>query len=187
MRPRKREGTEMERIEFAMPDAVELKIAGEPLVVLPHKMDAGWLAEMLAYGIRRKVNDTYSGAGENKLDLCRAMVKDLNEGVAFEGRQRRATVTMDTAEKLAFDAARTDLTAIFKARTKLAKLADMARAEPELVGKYLAVGEDGRASWNNQEVMAWVERLREAGKRDYLAEAREALERAGNAEEDLEL
>ena len=177
----------MERIEFAMPDAVELKIAGEPLVVNPHKMDQGWLAEMLAYGIRRKVNDTYSGAGDNKLELCRAMVRDLNAGAVFEGRQRRATQAMDTAEKLAFDAARTDLTAIFKARTKMGKLADMAKAEPDLVGKYLAVGEDGRASWNNAEVMAWVDRLREAGKRDYLAEAREALARAGDAEEDLEL
>ena len=161
----------METITFEMPDVVELRISGEPLVVKPHKVDAGWLAEMLAYGIRRKVNDTYSGAGDNKLDLCRAMVKDLNEGKAFEGRQRRATVTMDTAEKLAFDAARADLTAIFKARTKLVKLADMAAAD-EAVGKFLTIGDDGKASWRNDAVMAWVAKQAEAGKRDYLAEAR---------------
>lgn len=177
----------MERVTFEMTDAVEMKVNGTVLVVNPHKVDGSWLAEMLAYGIRRKVNDTYSGeTGGTKFDLCAAMVKELNEGKVWEGRTRRAAVTMDTAERLAFDAARADLTRVFKARTKLTKLADMADADPA-VGKFLTVGTDGKATWDNAVVMAWVEKQREAGKKDYLAEARETLALADSMGDELDI
>lgn len=71
----------------------------------------------------------------------------------------------------ALKTAKTDLLAVFKKRTGARKIADMLNADDGAVAKYFTA--DG--VWLDAEVVAFIDRQAEAGKRDYRTEAEAAL------------
>lgn len=146
------------------------------------KAHPSWLARFMDYGSRRLLNDTFSAEkGMTKVELVRGLVADIESGEETTARRAKATVTLNDVEALALANAKADLTIMFKKATGLAKLADMAQAS-EKVAAYLEVGKDGKASWRNDAVMAWVEGRKAQGK-DYLAEAEAVIN--APIEEDL--
>lgn len=146
------------------------------------KAHASWLGRFMEYGTRRLLNDTFSQEkGQVKVDLVRDLVREIESGEETQARRARATVTLNDVEALALANAKADLTIMFKKATGMAKLADMAEAS-EKVAAYLEVGKDGKASWKNDAVMAWVEGRKAQGK-DYLAEAEAVIN--APIEEDL--
>jgi hypothetical protein len=88
----------------------------------------------------------------------------------------RASLPDDMA--LAVKNAKADLTILFKKVTGLVKQSDM--AEHEKVAPFFETKGDTLV-WNEENVIAWMDKQRDAGKRDYLAEAQALL--AGEKDE----
>lgn len=93
------------------------------------------------------------------------------------------TAPVDPVANLAHTNAKSDLLAKFKAMTGKRKLADIAATGPSL-GKYF-VAKGDVVAWHETEVRAYIDRMAESGKRDYMQEAREALEGATEEMDDL--
>lgn len=157
---------------------VELKINGQVIVIETEKLHEDWVSLCLEYGIRRKINDTYSGEkGNVKFDLCRAMAADMQSGKAPAEKTRKARTESDPVLGLAVRNAKQDLVAVFKRVSGKVKLEDMAAHEK--IAPYFE-DKGGKLVWNDEAVIGWVGKQKEAGKRDYMAEAESTL---NNAEE----
>lgn len=91
------------------------------------------------------------------------------------------TAPVDPVANLAHTNAKADLLAVFKAKTGKKKMADIAATGPAL-GKYFVTKGDVVA-WNETEVRAYIDRMADSGKRDYMAEARMALEGASEVDD----
>jgi hypothetical protein len=156
---------------------VELKINGMPLVADTDKMHQSWVDQCLMYGVRRYVNDSHSGAkGQDKYDACRMMIADMVSGEAMPERVRKTGgSSADPVEQLAMRNARAALTALFKRVTGKAKAVDMATHEK--VAPFFAVA-DGKATWVDETVRAWVDKQAADGKVDYFADAQATIDMA---------
>ena len=157
---------------------VELKIAGLPLIANTDKMHESWVARCLEYGVRRYVNDSHSGAkGQDKYDACRMMIADMTSGEPMPVRVRKTggTSSTDPVEQLALRNARAALTALFKKVTGETKAIDMAKHEK--VAPFFTIA-DGKATWVDATVRAWVEKQAADGKVDYFADAQATIDMA---------
>lgn len=156
---------------------VELKIAGLPLIADTDKMHESWIARCLEYGVRRFVNDSHSGAkGNDKVEACWLMIRDMESGKAMPVRVRKTgTSSADPVEQLALRNARAALTALFKKVTGETKAVAMARHEK--VAPFFVVA-DGKATWVDATVLAWIEKQAAAGKVDYFADAQAVIDMA---------
>lgn len=157
---------------------VELKIAGLPLIADTDKMHESWIARCLEYGVRRYVNDSHSGAkGNDKVEACRLMIRDMESGEAMPAKVRKTggTSSADPVEQLALRNARAALTALFKKVTGETRAVDMAAHEK--VAPFFVVA-DGKATWVDATVRAWIEKQAADGKVDYFADAQATIDMA---------
>lgn len=153
---------------------VELKVNQQLIIVDTDKVDQSWLNHCLAYGVRRFINDKYSGMeGQTKYELCMALAKDMTSGEKMpevvRGMGGRIT---DPVEALAVKNAKSDLTAIFRVVTKMTKGADMAKHEK--VAPFFKVTDD-KAVWIDATVKAWMDKQKADGKADYMEAAKTTL------------
>ena len=169
---------------------VTLKINGLELVADTSKMHETWIEKCLAYGVRRLPNDSFSGEkGETKHELVKGLLEDMMSGEQAPVRvQGSGRSSMDPAEALARKNAKTDLTGMFRAVTKATKAIDFAKHEK--IAPFFVMKESDAsgtiAVWNEANVTAWIEKQKESGKRDYLADAKAVIESAASAEADLD-
>jgi len=92
----------------------------------------------------------------------------------------------DPVQKLAHDMAKAVLLATFKNATKKVKLADIAAAH-EKIGEFFVTkgeGDKAKVTWNEARVADWIAKQADEGKRDYRAEAAEAID---GADADIDL
>lgn len=161
---------------------VELKINGLPLTVDTSKLHESWIEKALAYGLRRLPNDTFSSfKGAEKYNLVKDMLEEMEKG--GEAPQRIASGKLsakDPVEALAWKNAKADLTAMFRAVTGSTKALDFAKHEK--IAPFFKVTED-RATWIDESVVKWIEKQVADGKRDYMQDAKVALD--GNVSESI--
>lgn len=163
--------------------AIDTKINGTAIRYHVESMHESWLVAFITKGIQRLANDMYSGeSGNVKYDLCKAIADQANSGEPAPERTTRKASLPDDAQ-LAIKMAKTDLTVLFKKITGAGKIADMV-AHEKVEPFFKAKGESH--VWNDETVMKWVGKQAEAGKRDYMAEAKATLE-GDNAEVEAEL
>lgn len=155
---------------------VELKINGSVLEVETDNLHKSFFERVLEYGVRRYVNDSYSGEkGQLKFDLCAALVAKMNAGEELVTGERRSKVPTDPIRALAHKLAKTALVVVFKNLTGKAKLEDMAQHE-KVSPYFIEVG--GKLAWNEEAVGNYVERR--AAKDDFMGQAEKII----NATED---
>lgn len=98
----------------------------------------------------------------------------LYEGNWTQGRTGGPRVArLPDDQSLAVKTAKQDLLTLFKRITGKGKLVEM--AEHEKIAPFFQEAGDGVA-WLDQTVMEWIEKQRDEGKRDYIAEAKATLE-----------
>lgn len=167
----------MAKVTFNLPEGYvfETKINGQPIAYDPAKMHESWLIAFLEKGMQRFANDKYSGEkGQTKFDLCAEIARQANSGDEMpeaERGSRRASVPDDVA--LAIRNAKADLTVRFKRLTGEGKIANMVAADKR-VAKYFEEKGDN-VVWKDDAVQTWIDKQKESGTRDYLAEAQAAL------------
>lgn len=150
---------------------IAMKVQGVEVSIDLTKVHESWVQTFLEYGVRRKLNDTYSAEkGNEKIELVRAMIKDLESGKEVKIRGTSAGKAADPVEALAIKTAKADLMAIFKARTGVSKIADILAAKDDAIGAYFAEG-----VWKDSAVIAFIEKQAKAKKRDYMGDAGLAL------------
>lgn len=149
------------------------KMDGQEITIDFSKMHHSWLEAHLKKAAQRFLNDTYSGLmPSEKLAQARKDLAVIHSGEAMPEKARRSGGGGgDPIKALALKNAKTDLMAIFKKRTKLAKIADIIGAGDDAVNKYFSA--DG--TWRDEQVVAFIDKQKDAGKRDYVAEARDLL------------
>ena len=164
---------------------VTLKINGLELIADTDKMHETWIEKCLAYGVRRLPNDSYSGEkGETKHELVKALLDDMMSGEPAPVRvQGSGRSSVDPVESLARKNAKADLTGMFRAVTGATKAIDFAKHEK--VAPFFIVAED-KAIWNELNVLAWMAKQKDSGKRDYVADAKAIIDSAASAEADLD-
>lgn len=150
------------------------KAAGEGVQYHPEKMHQSWVMAFLEKGMQRYANDKYSGSEPSvKLDQCRALAADANSGEELIAAVRGGGVArLPDDVALALKMAKQDLTLIFKKVTGKNKAADF--IEHEKVKPFFKAKGDNMV-WNEQVVSDWIAKQAEAGKRDYIAEAKASL------------
>lgn len=152
--------------------AMGTKVSGEFLPINPENIDNTWLVEMLRYGAQRKINDMFAGQGEDKLEMARAQVKDINAGKAKpEAVRRTGGATADPVRKMARGMAQDLLKLAFKKATGMAAIKDMCAASEKVEAYFNET--NGKYVWNVQRVDAFIES--KPGGRDFMAEADAAL------------
>lgn len=155
---------------------VDMKINGSVLEVDTDKLHKSFFDRTLEYGIRRFVNDSYSGEkGQLKFDLCAALVAKMNAGEELVTGERRSKIPTDPIKALAHKLAKTALAVVFKNLTGKAKLEDMAQHE-KVAPYFIEIG--GKLAWNEDAVGEYIERR--AGKDDFMGQAEKII----NATED---
>lgn len=163
---------------------VKMKINGIELIADTNEMHESWIAACLEYGVRRKVQDTYSkDKGKEKLDLVKAMLKEMQSGEEMSERQRVTRASLDPVMTMALKDAKQSLTDMFKRVTGEGKAIDMAK-HPK-VAPFYKVTED-RAVWIDDSVIKWIEKQKEMGKRDYVEEAAKQIALLDDEDIDLE-
>lgn len=163
----------MTTITIELPEGYRFntRISGRDVAYTPQTMDQSYLLRFLEKGMQRYANDMYSGQeGNTKYDLCMALAAEANEGKKLEPRQRVAKLPSDVA--LAVKMAKQDLTIIFKQVTGKGKIADM--VDNDKVAPFFKVTAES-VVWNDETVQKWIAKQKEAGKRDYMAEAKASL------------
>ncbi len=178
----------LERIKTML---VTLKINGQEIEANTDKFHESWIAKCLAYGVRRLPNDSYSGEkGKTKFDLVKALIADMESGKEAPVRvQGSGKSSADPVVSLARKNAKADLTGMFRAVTGATKAMDFALHEKVAPFFNIVKGDtdkDNRAVWNEETVTAWMGKQKEAGKRDYAADAKAIIESAASAESDLD-
>lgn len=162
-------------VKFNLPEsyAFETKINGQPVVYHPTKMDESWIIRFLEKGMQRYANDMYSGEkGNVKFDLCAAIAAEANSGKpAPQGTARKASLPDDMA--LAVKDAKADLTIMFKRLTETVKIADMVTKDARVAAYFEEKGDS--FVWNDDKVQEWIGKEKEAGRKDYLADAQVTL------------
>lgn len=155
---------------------VELKVNGQTLVVDPNKLHPTWLQKVVEYGCRRFPNDSFSGEkGQTKFDLVAGLLNDMQSGEPMPERTpRRSAAPKDPIAALAFKTAKTLLLDIFKTRTERSKIADIVDFGDEAINAYFRDTDNGPV-WNEESIYAFIEKQKEAGKRDFMKEAEAAL------------
>lgn len=155
---------------------VDMKINGSVLEVDTDKLHKTFFERALEYGVRRYVNDSYSGEkGQLKFDLCAALVAKMNAGEELVTGERRSKIPADPIKALAHKLAKTALVVVFKNLTGKAKLEDMAQHE-KVSPYFIEIG--GKLAWNEEAVGNYVERRAE--KDDFMGQAEKII----NATED---
>lgn len=159
---------------------VEMKIAGQAITVDLAKVDESWLRHALTYGVRRFVNDSHSAAkGNDKYEACRLMVDDMISGEPMPEKATRSTgASIDPVMALALKNAKVALQSVFKQVTGETKA--LAFAEHEKIKAFYSVKDD-KATWNDQTVIAWMEKQKSDGGVDYLAQAKDTISGAADA------
>ena len=156
---------------------VEMKVNGHPLRLDTAKLHPTWLDFCLAYGVKQKINDTYSGEkGQTKYDLCAAMIRDMESGEAMPERERKApqAAKADPVRKMARDLATTFLTARFRAAFKTDDMSVWAKNDK--AAKYLRFTEKGSARFDLAKVDEWIDAFaKQDGGQDFMAQAKAAL------------
>ena len=154
-----------------VPEALVVKIDGIELAMAPRKMHETVLIRALEYGLRRAVNDKYSGEkGATKVELVRKLIADWEAGAELEGRSRGMAKTKVTeTRKLARELATSYLTASLS--KKLGN--DMsAWAKVEKLAKLFRFTDKGAARFDLDAVDAWMEEFAaKDGGKDFMAEA----------------
>lgn len=115
-------------------------------------------------------------AGEFAKTAMQTVVEALYAGDWSTRGESGGTAPVDPVANLAHSNAKTDLLAKFKQMTGKRKMVDIAKTGPSLA-KYFVIKDDS-AVWQESEVAAYIARMAESGKRDYMAEARVALDDA---------
>lgn len=165
--------------------SVIMRADGQELAMDLSKMHESWLVRIVEYGARRLVNDTYSGEkGAEKVELCRAMIAEMENGAPMPQKERKAPSASkaDPVRKLARDLATTFLTQSLAA--KLGK--DMAVwAAQESLKTLFTFTEKGNAKFDLQGVDKWMASY--VAKRDFMQEAQEQIAKAQSAGADLDL
>ena len=155
---------------------VDMKINGSVLEVDTDNLHKTFFERVLEYGVRRYVNDSYSGEkGQLKFDLCAALVAKMNAGEELASGERRSKIPADPIKALAHKLAKTALVVVFKNLTGKAKLEDMAQHE-KVAPYFVEVG--GKLAWNEDAVAEYIERR--AAKDDFMGQAEKII----NATED---
>lgn len=90
-----------------------------------------------------------------------------------QGRSGIRTARLDDVSTIAVKSAKADLLIMFKRVTQRAKLVDMAAHEK--VAPFFQAAGDGVA-WDDTIVLAWIGKQADAGKRDYMAEAKASMD-----------
>jgi hypothetical protein len=169
---------------------VTLKINGQEIHCETDNFHESWIAKCLAYGVRRLPNDSYSGEkGATKYDLVKALVGDMMSGKPAPERVKgTGRSSGDPVEALAYKNAKADLTAMFRKVTGFTKAADFATHEKVAPFFTTHTSEGGTVStvWNMDNVAAWMTKQFEAGKRDYMGDAKATIEAVDTVEDDLE-
>lgn len=165
---------------------VELKVNGQPIIVDLAKVHDSWLEHCLTYGVRRFINDSHSGLkGQTKYDACQLMNKDMQSGEAMPEKVRKSGggSSVDPVTALAFKNAKAALTVMFKSVTGATKATDFAKHEK--VAPFFTVDGD-RATWVDATVKAFIEKQKDSGKVDYMADAQATIDGADSALDDLD-
>lgn len=153
---------------------VEIKIDGRTIQINTNGFDQSWLDECLRYGVRRKINDTYSSLkGTAKYDACMAMKLEMESGVIREERASGFRVEADPILALAITNAKTDLKAKFKQHFGLTKIAQF--AAHEACEKYFKYAGESLV-WNEHVVVDYIESQLATGTRNFIREALISLE-----------
>lgn len=141
----------------------------------PNKFHETWLAKVVEYGTRRFPNDSYSAIkGDNKVDMVKALVKEMESGEAMPERVRKSAAPSDPIGALVDKNAKADLMAVFKHRTGKGRIADIVADSDTAINAYFNETESGH-SWNQEAVAKFVAKQKEAGKKDYRADAEAML------------
>lgn len=160
---------------------VDMKINGAEIILDTSKMHETWLDKCLAYGVRRFVNDSYSGEkGQTKYDLCAALANKMESGEPLSEAERRAKVSADPVTALAVKNAKAALVALFKRISGKAKIEDM--MVHEKVAPYFDLVGD-KIAWNETSVMDYIARVKD--KVDFMEAARVALSATDEGMSDL--
>lgn len=165
--------------------SVIMKADGIELAMDLSKMHESWLVRIVEYGARRLVNDTYSGEkGAEKVECCRAMIAEMENGAPMPQRERKAASASkaDPVRKLARDLATTFLTQSLAAR--LGKDMSVWAAQDSLKALFTFT-EKGNAKFDLGGVDKWMASY--TAKRDFMAEAQEQIAKAQSAGADLDL
>ncbi len=161
---------------------VQLKIQGQAMTVDTSRMHQSWVDHCLAYGVRRFPNDKYSSdKGQVKIDLVQALLADMQSGEEMPAivRGSGGGASANPVETLALRNAKATLTMMFKQITGLNKALDFAKHEK--IAKFFKITED-RATWKDDIVRQWMAKQAEAGKVDYLGDAKATIEAASELE-----
>jgi hypothetical protein len=94
-----------------------------------------------------------------------------NWSQAGTGGPRTARLPDDV--QIAIKAAKVDLVILFKRVTGQSKLAEFYAHEK--MAPFFTESDDGKVSWNDATCVTWIEKQKETGGRDYLAEAQRGL------------
>lgn len=165
---------------------VEMKTNGETILIDTAKFHQTWLARVIEYGARRLVNDTYSGEkGQEKVNLCRAMVREMESGVEYAPtRAARGTkVDADPVLSLALKNAKAGLVAQFQKHApdcrKIVDLLAHPKIGERVAAYFMAQTGDKAPTWKDSAVIQWMEQIKDhpdPSKRiDYMADAERLL------------
>ena len=150
-----------------------IKVNGEEFTVDFAKMHPTWVAHYLTKGAQRRLNDDMSGESpQDKQALTRKMLAEIHAGKPYEAPARASRMPKDPVLDLARKTAKQILVAAFRKATGKVKLQDM--YDHEAVKPFFRETESTIA-WDDAKVDDWMKRMRDAGKRDFMAEAKEAL------------
>lgn len=159
---------------------VTYKINGQPMVADLSKMHPTWISHLLQYGVRRYTNDKFAGEkGQTKWTMVRGLLDDMENGEEMPATVRGSGggSAHDPITTLALKNAKAALTIIFKNVTDATKALDFAKHKK--VAPFFKVTED-RAVWVDARVLKWMENRKEATGKDYMGEAKVAIEAASS-------
>ena len=170
------------KLTIELPDGYEYatKVNGQPIMWKVGEAHPSWLQAVLEKGLQRFANDKYSGEkGQTKYELIAAMAAEFNAGKAMPEPTRRAGgASLTNTQSMAVKLAKDTLMIAFKSLTDCAKIADMCDKD-ERVAAYFDLSGD-RPTWRDDVVLEWIGKQREAGKRDYIAEAEAMAEQVSD-------
>jgi hypothetical protein len=143
--------------------------AGESHFGKPKKEcnQADWKAWQTSTQGAKAIAEIAQGAMESVI----AALESGNWSQAGTGGPRMARLPDDV--QIAIKAAKVDLVILFKRVTGQSKLAEFAAHEK--MAPFFTEGDKGAVGWNDATCVAWIEKQKATGGRDYLAEAQRGL------------
>lgn len=195
-------------LKFETPrDTLDIPVRDSVLVVDLAMLSPKIIAALFAYGLAQKLGDAGSGAKAAVTEgMAQADVKPFTESEVGKRKIAEAAIGMaqkaldalyedqwsvrgggtvrvpaDPVTALALRTAKEVILTLLKAKTGKAKMADIGATD---AGKTFLDVADDKATWNDEAVLAWVDKQAASGKRDFRAEAKAVLD---GAEDDLAL